>query len=87
MGEVVNEHVRFGRLIVRGVNAPRALLVFSHELTGPLDLGGKRCDSVRDWFHGVLGQLETAALLVGKTKRLDCHTRSSSTRGLRPSRR
>jgi hypothetical protein len=55
MGEVVDEHVRFGRLIVPGVNAPRAPLVFSHELTRPVDLGGKRCDSARDWFHGVLG--------------------------------
>jgi len=60
MGEVVDEQVRC--LIVPGV---RALLVFSHELARPIDLGIKRCDSVRDWLHGLLGGLEIAALLVG----------------------
>jgi hypothetical protein len=40
-------------------------LVFSHELARPVDLGIKRCDSVRDWLHGLLGGLEIAALLVG----------------------
>jgi hypothetical protein len=71
MGEVVDEHIRSGCLIVVGVKASRALLMFSHELTRPVDLGGKHCDSVREWIHWlvrVLGLLETAALLVGKPK-------------------
>jgi hypothetical protein len=55
MGEVVDEHVRFGRLIVRGVKAPRAQLVFGQELTRSVELGIKRCDSVRDRVHGLLG--------------------------------
>ncbi len=55
MGEVVDEHVRLGRLNVPGVKAPHALSVFSHESTRSVDLGIKRCDSVRDWVHGLLG--------------------------------
>jgi hypothetical protein len=52
MGEVVDEHARFGRLLVPGVKSPRALLVFSNELTRPVDLGIERCNLVRDWDHG-----------------------------------
>jgi hypothetical protein len=47
MGEVVDEQVRFGRLIVPGVEAPGALSLFSHELTSPFDLGIKR----REWLR------------------------------------
>jgi hypothetical protein len=55
MGEVVDEYERFGRLIVSGAKAPRALLVFGHELTRAVDLGTKRYDLVRDWIHGSSG--------------------------------
>jgi|KBSMisStaDraftv2_1062788.scaffolds.fasta_scaffold41364_4 hypothetical protein len=55
MIEVVDEHVRSGNFIVPGVKALRNLFVFSNELTRPFDLGGKRCDSVCDWIHGLLG--------------------------------
>jgi hypothetical protein len=71
MGEVVDEHVRFGCLIVAGVKASGTLLMFSQELTRPLDLGGKHCDSVREWIHwsgSRAGLAQTAALLVGKQK-------------------
>ena len=54
MGEVVDEYERFGRLIVSGA-APRALLVFGHELTRAVDLRIKRYDLVRDWIHGSSG--------------------------------
>jgi hypothetical protein len=51
MGEVVDELARFGRLIVPRVEASGALSFFSHELTGPFDLGIKR----REWrrVHGI----------------------------------
>jgi hypothetical protein len=55
MGEVVDEYERFGRLIVSGAKAPRALLVFGHELTRAVDLRIKRYDLVRDWIHGSSG--------------------------------
>ena len=73
MGEVVDEHARFGRLIVLGVKAPRAPLVFSHELTRSVDLGIKRCDSVRDWVHGLLGQFRLPLHSLAKQRtRLPC---------------
>jgi hypothetical protein len=55
MGEVVDEYERFGRLIVSGAKARRALLVFAHELTRAVDLRTKRYDLVRDWIHGSSG--------------------------------
>jgi len=55
MGEVVDEYERFGRLIVSGAKAPRALLVFGHEVTRAVDLRIKRYDLVRDWIHGSSG--------------------------------
>jgi hypothetical protein len=61
MGEVVDEHVRLGRLNVPGVKAPRALSVFSHDSTPPVDLGIKRGDSLRDWVHGLATALPSLA--------------------------
>ena len=73
MGEVVDEHVRLGRLNVPGVKAPRAPLVFSQELTRSVELGIKRCDSVRDWVHGLLGQFRLPLHSLAKQRtRLPC---------------
>jgi hypothetical protein len=58
MGEVVDELARFGRLIiVPRVEAPSALSFFSHELTGPFDLGIKR----REWrrVHGIAARVHS----------------------------
>jgi len=80
MGEVVDELARFGRLIVSRVEAPGALLFFSHELTGPFDLGIKR----REWWrvHGIAARVHSrvrdwrASLPLGLSTELGYHVRS-----------
>jgi len=70
MGEVVDEYERFGRLIVSGAKAPRALLVFGHELTRAVDLRTKRYDLVRRLDSWLVG-------LCWLWKQLNCRAQSS----------
>ena len=46
MREVVDNDIRFGRLIVPRVKVPRIPPVFSHETMGSLDLGIKFYDLI-----------------------------------------
>ena len=55
MGEVVDEHERFGHPIVSAAKALRAHLVFGHQLTRAVDLRIKRYDLVCDCLHVLLG--------------------------------